>query len=163
MSAPIHFFECTPAELRAAVESVGLRGFVSKQLLEWVYRHGVTDLELMTNLSSSTRDRIRGIIQFHRGVEVVAQQATDGTRKSLIEWDPPAGGLPLYDDPAARDRRTETVMIPADRRRTACVSSQVGCPARCAFCASGRSGIIRNLSSAEIVEQVLRTRMNKTE
>ena len=154
MSAPIHFFECTPAELRAAVESVGLRGFVSKQLLEWVYRHGVTDLELMTNLSSSTRDRIRGIIQFHRGVEVVAQQATDGTRKSLIEWDPPAGGLPLYDDPAARDRRTETVMIPADRRRTACVSSQVGCPVGCRFCASGLGGLDRNLTAGQIVEQV---------
>ena len=77
MSAPLHFFECTPAELRAAVESVGLRGYVSKQLLEWVYRRGVTDLELMTNLSADTRDRIRGVIQFHRGVEVTAQQASD--------------------------------------------------------------------------------------
>lgn len=154
MSAPIHFFECTPSDLRAAVESVGLPGYVAKQLLEWVYRHGVTDLEAMTNLSGDTRGRIRGIMQFHRGVEVVAQRATDGTRKSLIEWDHPVGGLPLFDDPAARDRRTETVMIPADRRRTACVSSQVGCPVGCRFCASGLGGLDRNLTAGQIVEQV---------
>ena len=154
MSGPLHFFECSPGVLREAVESVELPGYVSKQLLEWVYKRGVTDLERMTNLSAGTRDRIRGVIQFHRGVEVTAQQASDGTRKSLIEWDHPTGGLPLFDDPAARDRRTETVMIPADRRRTACVSSQVGCPVGCRFCASGLGGLDRNLTAGQIVEQV---------
>ena len=154
MSAPIHFFECTPSDLRAAVESVGLPGYVAKQLLEWVYRHGVTDLEAMTNLSGDTRDRIRGIMQFHRGVEVVAQRATDGTRKSLIEWDHPAGGLPLFDDPAARDRRTETVMIPptvegrhASRRRWDVRWDAVSVR-------RGWEVLDRNLTAGQIVEQV---------
>ncbi len=51
----------------------------------------------------------------------------------------------------------ESVLIRAPERRTVCVSSQVGCPARCAFCASGKNGLLRNLDTAEIIEQIIQT------
>lgn len=154
MSARLHIFDLAPDTLRDAVASVDLPGYVADQLLDWIYRKGVAELDRMTNLSGGTRDRLREIIHFTRGTEVVAQQASDGTRKSLIEWDSPERALPILDDPSARDRRTETVMIPADRRRTACVSSQVGCPVGCRFCASGLGGLDRNLTAGQIVEQI---------
>jgi len=136
------------------LEEHDLPGYVADQLLQWVYRHGVTDLDAMTNLSAATRGLLRSLVVFNRGTVVTRQEASDGTRKVLIDWDAPASTLPLLDDPAARDRRTETVMIPTDRRRTACVSSQVGCPVGCRFCASGLGGLDRNLTAGHIVEQV---------
>ncbi|MAB83665.1 MAG: 23S rRNA (adenine(2503)-C(2))-methyltransferase RlmN [Phycisphaerae bacterium] len=154
MPEPTHIFECTPSDLRDLMDELRLKPFVADQLLKWVYGHGVTDLDQMTNLSESTRDRLREAMDFTRGTVVTRQDASDGTRKILVEWDAPASSLPLIDDPAARDRRTETVMIPTDRRRTACVSSQIGCPVGCTFCASGIGGLDRNLTAGQIVEQV---------
>ena len=154
MVEPLHIFQCTPGELRSFLEPHDLPGYVADQLLQWVYRHGITDLESMTNLSAATRDRLQDLLVFNRGTVVTRQDASDGTRKVLIDWDAPESTLPLLDDPAARDRRTETVMIPTERRRTACVSSQVGCPVGCRFCASGLGGLDRNLTAGHIVEQV---------
>lgn len=112
------------------------------QLLRWIYRHGVTSFEDMTNLSGADRQRLGANFVIQDSEILVEHSSTDGTRKLLLGWR--GGGL------------TEAVMIPDSGRRTACISTQVGCPVQCTFCASGLNGLERNLSAAEIVEQVLR-------
>jgi 23S rRNA (adenine2503-C2)-methyltransferase len=77
---------------------------------------------------------------------------------SLVERQDSADGTTKFLFALADGRRVESVLIPEDGRNTVCVSSQVGCPIRCVFCASGVEGLVRNLTVAEIVEQVLRVR-----
>ena len=94
----------------------------------------------MSDLSKLNREELLSRVEFATGTIVRRQDSSDGTRKLLIEW--PGGAT------------AETVMIPDGERRTACVSSQVGCPVRCAFCASGINGVKGNLTASQIVEQV---------
>ena len=104
---------------------------------------------------TATRTAFVDLLVFNRGTVVTRQDASDGTQEGPDRLGcTGTSTLPLLDDPAARDRRTETVMIPTERRRTACVSSQVGCPVGCRFCASGLGGLDRNLTAGHIVEQV---------
>jgi 23S rRNA (adenine2503-C2)-methyltransferase len=154
------FFDQTPQTLGAQCRTLGMARFAADQLLDWVYRKGTVDPTAMTNLSKRDRDMLREHARFHCSEVAAHQQASDGTQKLLMQWDPPrpnagATALPLLlrsDD----GRRTECVMIPTEARRTACVSSQVGCPVGCSFCASGVDGLEGNLSAGQIVEQVHR-------
>jgi len=151
MSSPIHFFDLTPDELTAWCAERGMAAFRAKQVLEWVYRRGVTDPQAMTNLSKADRDRLADDMDFTRYVVVDHQRASDGTQKLLLCY-----------DPTGRNRRAEVecVMIPAESRdsgkvrRTACISSQVGCPVGCRFCASGLGGLDANLTRGLIAEQI---------
>jgi 23S rRNA (adenine2503-C2)-methyltransferase len=152
-----HIFELDSDALQVVLGPLGVRSFVADQILEWVFRHGVTDPERMTNLSSEVRSALPTLIEFERGTVVTAQAATDGTDKILIEWDAPM--LPVLDDASASKRRTETVMIPDGNRKTACVSSQIGCPVGCTFCASGIGGLDGNLTTGQIVEQIHHLRL----
>lgn len=157
------------------------------QILEWVYRKGVTDPAQMSNLSVRERERLASDMTFLSGQVVAHRRATDGVQKLLVQWldpqshtsdAPPSVALPIVipaspADPAGPSntashradpaRQTECVMIPStsdhgrgDVRRTACISSQVGCPVGCRFCASGIGGLDGNLSAGRIVEQVWR-------
>lgn len=160
----------TPDSLAAwcAAEGIGGgRAFVAKQILEWVYTKGEVDPEKMTNLSKLDRDRLAAKMTFLSGSVVRHMKASDGVQKLLVEWDEPAGAVESSGDvplPMAGGEgagkgaglQTECVMIPADDRRTACISSQVGCPVGCRFCASGIGGLDGNLSVGRIVEQVWR-------
>jgi 23S rRNA (adenine2503-C2)-methyltransferase len=175
---PLHIFEFTPETLREFFASRGVQGFKASQVLEWVYRKGVGDPALMTNLSKRERELLAGEVTFLSGRTVREQAASDGTKKLLIEWDDAerageasAASLPVLGS-GDTSRQTECVMIPAGEwsggdepddgasparaRRTACISSQVGCPVGCRFCASGIGGLDGNLSSGRIVEQVWR-------
>ncbi|MEM0915964.1 MAG: hypothetical protein AAGK09_15320, partial [Planctomycetota bacterium] len=139
-----HVFDLTPDELSAWLVEHGLAKFRAAQVLDWVYRKGVIDPRAMTNLAAADRDRLAGLLRFTVGDVVREQLASDGTRKLLIDWSPHpplaqdnAALLTIADDGSAyAGDRTECVMIPADqgKRRTACISSQVGCPV------GGRSG-----------------------
>lgn len=142
--------------------------------MEWVYEKGTIDPERMSNLSKLDRQRVAEGLTFRSGEAIKHQQASDGTQKLLIQWDdwkkttPEAGregGVSLLlAQPGVSDtsRQTECVMIPVDgdgdqtSRRTACISSQVGCPVGCRFCASGLGGLDGNLTAGRIVEQVWR-------
>ena len=160
-----HIFSLTPDELTEHVRSLDMPTFRARQILEWVYRKAVTDPLQMTNLSAADRDKLSHHLSFITGQIIGHQNATDHTQKLLIQWPAvtrksagPHQPLPLLDDPATR--QTECVMIPSvsrdsgKHRRTACVSSQVGCPVGCKFCASGLGGLDGNLSAGQIVEQV---------
>lgn len=116
--------------------------FRSRQLRQWVYEKGVVDPEQMTNLSKMDRARLADHFTFGSSSAVSHQISSDGTQKLLLAW--PDGN------------NAETVMIPDGPRRTACVSSQVGCPVGCKFCASGINGVKGNLTTAQIVEQIVR-------
>ncbi len=153
-----HFFECDERGVREWATSHGMPAHAATQLLAWVYGRGVTDPGLMTNLSKAHRALIDDHISFLRSSVAAAQVASDGTQKLLLGWDNAPQStdlLPVLQD-GARRRETECVMIPSEDRRTACVSSQVGCPVGCSFCASGIGGLEGNLTSGQIVEQVWR-------
>jgi len=183
MPARLHIFGLTPEALRDHLTTQGMPAFRAKQVLEWVYHHGVADPRQMTNISGRDRAKLADSLEFVQGTVLREQQATDGTRKLLIDWRGGGEGtgireqgtgdqtngstpLPLIPDPRTQnpgtnpDSQTECVMIPAvsrdsgRQRRTACVSSQIGCPVGCKFCASGLGGLDGNLSAGQIVQQV---------
>lgn len=149
-----HIFDLDRDRLQEIIVSIGEKNYVADQVLQWVYRHGILDVESMTNISAAAREAISEAIQFKRGTVIEDQLASDGTRKVLVDWDASPGNLPVLQEVGAGTRRTEAVMIPAESRRTACVSSQVGCPVGCTFCASGIGGLDGNLTRGQIVEQI---------
>lgn len=126
--------------LAAFFEELGERSFRADQVLKWIHARGLDDFEHMTDLSRALRARLAEIAEI-RAPEVVSRSdSRDGTRKWLLRVD--AGNC------------IEMVFIPEDGRGTLCVSSQVGCPLDCAFCATARQGFNRNLSAAEIIGQL---------
>ena len=152
MSHPTHFFDLTPDTFTEWCAARSLPAFRAKQILQWVYEKRVTDPHLMTNLAAADRELLARDMTFTRWRPITQQDASDGTRKLLLTHHPGPD----------RNSKTETecVMIPATsqdsgrQRRTACISSQVGCPVGCTFCASGLGGLDANLTTGLIVEQV---------
>jgi 23S rRNA (adenine2503-C2)-methyltransferase len=131
-----------PEPLRAWLEQRGHRTFHADQIARWIYERGVRSFEEMSDLSQRLRRELADAFDIYQADEARRAESNDGTVKWLLRW--------------ADGETSECVLIPGDRRMTACVSSQVGCPAQCRFCASGVGGLRRNLSASEIVEQALR-------
>jgi len=156
-----HIFDQTSESLRALVKSWGWPAFRADQVLEWVYRKAIADPAGMTNLSARDRQVLAERMTFLSGDTIVDVTGSDGTRKLLIRWNQPLAAsrrdtpvsLPLANRESAA-QETECVMIPTEDRCTACISSQVGCPVGCRFCASGIGGLDGNLTAGRIVEQV---------
>ncbi|MGB0767613.1 MAG: 23S rRNA (adenine(2503)-C(2))-methyltransferase RlmN, partial [Phycisphaeraceae bacterium] len=175
-----HFFDLTPEQLGDVIEALGMARFRATQVLDWVYRKAVADPRAMTNLSVRDREALSEHVDFVLGGILRHERATDGTQKLLVDWAvdaasvpgsagadlgteaDSAGGLRVLSNPTGGGTQTQTecVMIPATSeasgkaRQTACVSSQVGCPVGCKFCASGMGGLDGNLSAGQIVQQV---------
>ena len=131
----------TREEVRGFVASLGEAGYRADQVLQWVYEHGATSFDAMTNVPRATRALLAERAVLFTSSVRDEQSSGDGTVKLLVA---------LGDGEAV-----ETVVIPAGGRRTVCISTQVGCAVGCAFCASGLGGLVRNLTAGEIVEQVL--------
>jgi 23S rRNA (adenine2503-C2)-methyltransferase len=130
------------AELAAWCEARGEQKFRADQIRKWIFGKRVTDFEAMTDLSAALRQKLREHFSFFGSKIVAHQKSDDGTEKLLLELDD--------------GERIECVLMREDDRRTICVSTQVGCGMGCVFCASGLLGLTRNLSTGEILEQVLR-------
>lgn len=137
-----HFLGLTAAELDALVPTWGWPAFRAQQLRDWVYSKLADAPEAMSNLGKLDRQTLAGRLDIATSRIVSRQDSADGTIKLLLAW--PNGA------------QAETVMIPDGERRTACVSSQVGCAVGCKFCASGVNGVKGNLTAGQIVEQVFR-------
>ena len=138
--APVNLLNFDAAGLTAYFERIGERGFRATQIIKWVHQLGIVDFDAMTNLSRVLREHLRGQSEI-RPPEIVTEQfSNDGTRKWLMT--------------VGNGNSIETVYIPEGERGTLCVSSQVGCPLDCAFCATARQGFSRNLTTAEIIGQV---------
>lgn len=139
----------SPAETEAFVIAAGGKRFHAKNIRRHVFQRGVLDYGEMTDLSAGLRARLAAELPILSGRELDRRRASDDTVKLLIE----------RTDGRGRTDAVETVYIPSRKRgqgATLCVSTQVGCPVRCPFCASGKLGLERNLTSAEILEQYVR-------
>ncbi len=117
-----------------------------QQIWYWIYVRGVSDFNDMTNLSKALRSDLSELFSLDRPELVEEQISVDGTRKWLFRFPPRGAGAPVD---------IETVYIPEEGRGTLCVSSQVGCTLTCTFCHTGTQRLVRNLTSEEIVMQVL--------
>ncbi len=137
-------FDLTPNTLGELLALWNEPAYRASQILEWVYRFAADDYGQMSNLPKGLRTRLESEIPFYQSTVMAQQVSRDGTIKRLLRW--PDGAT------------TECVMIPDDDRRTACISTQVGCPVGCVFCASGLNGLERQLSAGQIVEQAMRIR-----
>ncbi len=132
----------TLESLQAWMERNGEKAFRAGQVYDWIYTHGAQSFEQMTNLAKPLREKLAASFVFPALKLVRTLESEDGETIKFL-WE------------LADGKRVESVLIMSATRRTVCVSCQVGCPARCAFCASGKEGLLRNLSTGEIVEQVL--------
>ncbi len=128
-------------ELRALAQELGEPVYRGSQLAQWLYQHGAHTFEQMTSLPQALRARLGESYEVGRSQVVASQHSRDGTVKLLLS---------LGDG-----EKVETVGLPYENRFSCCVSTQVGCPAHCAFCATGQSGYTRNLTAGEIVDQVM--------
>jgi 23S rRNA (adenine2503-C2)-methyltransferase len=131
-----------PDALRARFKAEGISAYRADQVVQWLYARGVDDPAAMTDLPAELRERLASDYGT-RALRVQDPQfSVDGTIKAA---------LVTHDE-----RVIEAVLIPEEGRTTLCVSTQVGCPLACSFCATGTLGLDRNLTTSEIVEQVVR-------
>ena len=133
------------ADLAARLEGLGVPERQSRmrvgQLWNWLYVQGATDFARMTNIAKAFRVELDGNFTLARPEIVTEQVSSDGTRKWLLR---------LGDG-----KEVETVYIPEEDRGTLCISSQVGCTLTCSFCYTGTQKLVRNLTSAEIIDQIM--------
>ncbi|OEU56629.1 MAG: 23S rRNA (adenine(2503)-C(2))-methyltransferase [Desulfobulbaceae bacterium S3730MH12] len=122
------------------VESLGQSPFRGRQIMGWLYRPGITEFSQMTDLAKAFRSVLEETCTISQFKDPITERAEDGCVKF---------GFRLYDN-----HIIESVLIPEPDRNTLCISSQVGCAMKCSFCLTGTMGFIRNLSPAEIVNQI---------
>ena len=122
------------------LESLGEKRFRGTQILKWIHQYGIVDIGEMTNISKGLRESLAEVAEVVVPEVVSCQDSVDGTRKWLIKVD---GGSCI-----------EMVYIPERDRGTLCVSSQIGCALDCSFCATGKQGFARDLTTAEIIGQL---------
>lgn len=127
-------------ELENFFKQLNLEPYRARQVFQWLWQKGITDFDKMTNLSLNLRKTLNETFKIQHLNLLKRLQANDGAEKFL--WQ-------LEDE-----NKIESVFIPEPPRRTVCVSTQVGCPLRCDFCATGRMEFKRNLRAFEIVSQV---------
>ncbi|NLE44166.1 MAG: 23S rRNA (adenine(2503)-C(2))-methyltransferase RlmN [Chloroflexi bacterium] len=141
-SQGISLYELDFPGLESLIQSWGERPYRARQLWHWLYAHHATGFNEMLNLPQALRQRLQTEAVISSPSIVETAEAGDGeTRKDLLQL---------------QDGETiETVLMYYERRRTACISTQVGCPVGCTFCATGQMGFRRNLTVGEIVVQVL--------
>jgi 23S rRNA (adenine2503-C2)-methyltransferase len=128
------------AELERALEALGHPKFHARQIFGWIYKRGVTDFAAMSDLSRDLRAQLGREFTVTTPEVVKREQSSDGTTKFLLRL--------------ADGKHIESVCIPDSPGDTFCVSTQVGCAMKCAFCLTGRMGIDRNLTAGEIAGQV---------
>ena len=137
-----HLLDLSQDELKSWLVDQGQPGFRAKQIIHWVFQRRVADFHQMSDLPKSLRELLDQTFRVYVTQQADAVESSDGTDKLLISL--PDGG------------EVECVLLRDGPRRSICVSSQVGCAMGCVFCASGLDGVDRNLTTGEILEQMLR-------
>lgn len=145
LAGPVNLVGLDRGQLSDALAAVGIPErelhMRTSQLWHWIYHRGVTDFADMTNVSKHVRATLAEHYDLSHSNVVSEQISSDGTRKWLVRF--------------ADGNEVETVYIPEEDRGTLCISSQVGCTLNCRFCHTGTQRLVRNLSAAEIVSQVM--------
>ena len=126
--------------LESALTSRGHERFRARQIFGWIYRRGVSDLDRMTDLPRKLRAALSAAFTLSTPVIAGRDRSSDGTEKFLLRL--------------ADGRQIESVFIPDSPAMTFCISTQVGCAMACAFCLTGKMGLVRNLTAGEIAGQV---------
>ena len=137
----LHLLDQSPDALRAWLTGQGEPPFRAAQVRKWLLEKRASTFEEMTDLPKPLRDALAAQYAIFASRIAAHRHAADGTEKLLLEL--------------ADGHRIECVLIREQARRTICISTQVGCAMGCVFCASGLEGVIRNLTTGEIVEQML--------
>jgi 23S rRNA (adenine2503-C2)-methyltransferase len=127
-------------QLEALLADLGHERFRANQIFAWIYQRGVTDPAAMTDLSRGLRETLATAFSTATPAIVGRERSGDGTEKFLLQ---------LGDG-----THIESVFIPDTPAMTFCISTQVGCAMACAFCLTGKMGLLRNLTAGEIVGQV---------
>jgi 23S rRNA (adenine2503-C2)-methyltransferase len=127
-------------ELEAQLDALRVAPFHARQLVRWIYKHGVSDIDRMTDLARPLRAMLKAEFVLTTPRVVKDEVSIDGTRKFLLEL--------------ADGRQIESVFIPDTPAMTFCISTQVGCAMCCGFCLTGKMGLVRNLTAGEIAGQV---------
>ena len=135
------FYGSQQDDLKAWATQRGLPAFRAQQIFDGLHRQAVLRFANIKGLPKNLAQELDSEFQLLPAEEIKRQESNDGTVKSLLQFQD--GAL------------AECVSIPTAKRHTICVSSQVGCPVGCTFCASGKDGVKRNLTAGEIVYQVL--------
>jgi 23S rRNA (adenine2503-C2)-methyltransferase len=144
IGAPANLVGLDRAELETVMTELGQPKFRARQLWHWIYHRGATDFDAMTTLAKELRALLADRYVVGRPTVTVDRQSIDGTRKWLLKFDD--------------QQEVECVHIPEEDRGALCVSSQVGCTLTCKFCHTGTQRLVRNLSAAEMVGQVMLAR-----
>lgn len=131
----------TLPELKEEILNLGMPAFTAKQIADWLYKKKIISIDDMTNIALKNRTLLQEHFETGRQEPVYTQTSSDGTKKYLFKT---SGGQFI-----------ESVYIPEEDRFTLCVSSQVGCKMGCKFCMTGKQGFNGQLSSAEIMNQIL--------
>lgn len=132
--------ELEPDALAAVVERLGAERFHARQIYRWIHKRGVTAFDRMTDLARPLREQLAATAHVATPRMVRKDVSVDGTTKYLLAL--------------ADGAQIESVYIPDTPAQTFCISSQVGCAMQCAFCLTGKMGLVRQLSAGEIVGQV---------
>jgi 23S rRNA (adenine2503-C2)-methyltransferase len=140
ISEKSNFFSLEPEEMDRLCGQWGWARFRGPQIRQWIYHTLRAEPLSISNLSKIDRKTLDERIEFTLPEVAAKQQSEDGTWKILVKY--------------GADATAEAVVIPDGNRRTACISTQVGCPVGCKFCASGLNGLKRSLSADQIVQQV---------
>lgn len=127
-------------EIEALFLEQGLRAFHARQVFRWIWKRGVTDFARMTDLSKTARATLAERFDVSTPSVVRRDVSEDGTTKLVLQL--------------ADGRQIEAVFIPDTPAQTFCISTQVGCAMGCAFCLTGKMGLVRHLTAAEIAGQV---------
>ncbi len=136
-----HLLDISADELHAWLAERGVPKYRGAQILRWIYEKRAVTFDDMSDLPKALRQQLADAFTLCTAQVVALKEASDGTEKMLLQW------------PDAH--RIECVLIREGERRTICISTQVGCAMGCVFCASGLDGVARNLTSGEIIEQML--------
>ena len=138
--APPDLAELDPDELEQALSRLRAAPYHGRQIYRWVYRRGLEEFDGMTDLSRPLRETLSRTLSFSTPRIVARERSGDGTQKFVLAL--------------ADGRSIESVFIPDTPAMTFCVSTQVGCAMRCAFCLTGQMGLARHLTAGEIAGQV---------
>jgi 23S rRNA (adenine2503-C2)-methyltransferase len=137
-----HLLDWSAERLQDWLVERSLPTYRAGQIRQWLFERRAGDFDDMSDLPKSLRATLAAELAIWTGDVAAHRRADDGTEKLLIQW--------------PDDHQIECVLIREGRRRTVCISTQVGCAMGCVFCASGLEGVARNLTTGEILEQVLR-------
>ncbi|MGC6484804.1 MAG: 23S rRNA (adenine(2503)-C(2))-methyltransferase RlmN [Candidatus Puniceispirillales bacterium] len=139
--APVDLLGLDQPALEEAIKARGLPAFRARQIWRWVWRHGVTRFDDMTDLARPVRQDLAEAFMVSRPLVTRRMVSSDGTIKWLLRFED--------------GNEAETVYIPEEDRGTLCISSQVGCTLTCTFCHTGTQKLVRNLTVAEITGQIM--------